>query len=47
VATQEGESASARAHIIWTIAFNDCLYPQLFEQVSKPQSANQITAGAA
>jgi hypothetical protein len=42
VAAQKSQRASARAQIIWTIPFNDCLYPHVFEQVAKFQSSIKL-----
>jgi hypothetical protein len=47
VATQKRQRASACTQIIWTITFNDGLYPHLFEQVAKFQALNQTTTRAA
>jgi hypothetical protein len=47
VAAQKRQRASACAQIIWTIPFNDCLYPHLFEQVAKFQALNQTATRAA
>jgi len=47
VAAQKRQRTSACAQIIWTIPFNDCLYPHLFEQVAKFQALNQTATRAA
>jgi hypothetical protein len=47
VAAQKRQRASACAQVIWTIPFNDCLYPHFFEQVAKFQAFNQTATRAA
>jgi len=47
VAAQKRQRASTCAQIIWTIPFNDCLYPHLFEQVAKFQALTQRATRAA
>src|SRR5262245_61180750 len=47
VAAQKRQRASACAQVIWTIPFNDCLYPHLFEQVAKFHALNQTPTRAA